>query len=425
MSLRKANAQRGSESLIAGLIPQARALTVAGEINDQMVAELTLPILSCRSVVEVPFGVLVDSGGGQVDSFAKLLDLLGASEGPPRRPSLITLATSEAASAAARLVVAGTIAAALPEAQFLFHGVWKQPNEVTEKGAAELGADLHEANDRDAKWLARRVFPRMMDTFARVAGEFAAVEKTAAAFVACLGAAHDTRYAGLGHLAAVLFRELPDRVREIIPDALVQVAGLRSLKAQLESKSDSIPDVLREALARRRREARRVLEHDARVLTYLLAEWIADETHVHLRSQDLLHIALDFDYYIEWTSKAWQDDLLFVTAEHASAFSSKKELRELRRLAKKGDANTTKDIKRFDRLLERAYDRAAPVWAFSLAISRMLHSGDLPLDAASAWWLGLLDVVVGSSLDRRQPISVRPRWVSEQDPRLHLARRFR
>ena len=78
---------------------------------------------------------------------------------------------------------------------------------------------------------------------------------------------------------------------------------------------------------------------------------------------------------------------------------------EVKRISKKGDSNPRGQIERFDELVEKAYQQAEPLWAFTLALSRGLYCGEYSLDPEDAWWLGLLDFVLDSNLDRRLPVT--------------------
>ena len=43
----------------------------------------------------------------------------------------------------------------------------------------------------------------------------------------------------------------------------------------------------------------------------------------------------------------------------------------------------------------------SPKWAFSLGLARVFQHEEIELDPVSAWWLGLIDHVLGTALDRR------------------------
>jgi hypothetical protein len=59
--------------------------------------------------------------------------------------------------------------------------------------------------------------------------------------------------------------------------------------------------------------------------------------------------------------------------------------------------------KKCDEILERAYAKIEPLWSFSFTLCRELTSGEHPITPEDAWWLGLIDEVLGSpTLTRRK-----------------------
>jgi hypothetical protein len=100
---------------------------------------------------------------------------------------------------------------------------------------------------------------------------------------------------------------------------------------------------------------------------------------------------------------------LFLTAEHAEAFFGASDLKAATKIAELGDDQPPSEIARFDAILDKAYARAAPLWAFSLGLARLFHREEIILDPVSAWWLGLIDHVVGTELDRRVAPEAGPR----------------
>lgn len=51
-----------------------------------------------------------------------------------------------------------------------------------------------------------------------------------------------------------------------------------------------------------------------------------------------------------------------------------------------------------------AYEKIEPLWSFSLTLCRELTRGEHPISPEDAWWLGLIDEVLGSPSLTRRPI---------------------
>ena len=58
---------------------------------------------------------------------------------------------------------------------------------------------------------------------------------------------------------------------------------------------------------------------------------------------------------------------------------------------------------RYDRVVDNAYKTVQPLWFFMTTLFRILHAGDNTIEPRDAWWLGLVDEVLGTKLMRRTP----------------------
>lgn len=66
------------------------------------------------------------------------------------------------------------------------------------------------------------------------------------------------------------------------------------------------------------------------------------------------------------------------------------------------DTEDPKIRKQCDEIIDRAYDKIEGLWSFSITLCRELTSGEHPISPEDAWWLGLIDEVLGSpTLTRR------------------------
>ena len=66
------------------------------------------------------------------------------------------------------------------------------------------------------------------------------------------------------------------------------------------------------------------------------------------------------------------------------------------------DTKDPKIKKKCEEILEQAYTKIEPLWSFSFTLCRELTAGEHPISPEDAWWLGLIDEVLGSpSLTRR------------------------
>jgi ATP-dependent protease ClpP protease subunit len=99
-----------------------RSILVGGEINAQLLLQLTPKILELRSASGEPITVYIDSNGGSVRIADMIRGLLNAPDQNGSRCRIITVSTGHAESAAADLLATGDYAIAYPHCSIWYHG---------------------------------------------------------------------------------------------------------------------------------------------------------------------------------------------------------------------------------------------------------------------------------------------------------------
>ncbi|MFN7920769.1 MAG: ATP-dependent Clp protease proteolytic subunit [Bryobacteraceae bacterium] len=134
-----------------------RAVFVHGVIDEALVQRLTPEILRLQAASRSPITVYIDSPGGFTWEAASLIGLLRASNQELAPPcDLITVATRYAASAAADLLFAGDYVIAYPNATIHYHGVRQAEASLTVERASMLAEHLRTTNNEYAAELAMR-----------------------------------------------------------------------------------------------------------------------------------------------------------------------------------------------------------------------------------------------------------------------------
>jgi hypothetical protein len=357
-------------SVLSDLYTPLRSVMVGGAIDASLVREIEEQILAFRRASNEPITVLIDSPGGS----AALLELLGPGESGENPAQIRTLATGLAEGAAADLLVAGDLAAALVSSRIRL---------------------LPDENGPGHAWLAHRIFPRMLDTLARVSPYPTRYGPAADMFADEMDAGLDRGLHSLSLLAGALWIELPAGPDEMIQDAVADLLRFRVVREECEKPNYSPPEALLETLSHLDPVMRAEGEHRLRVLHFLLARFMDADDDPLVNADALSEAARYLDYYADWSSRHFRNDLLAGVLAHGQVFFAPGELDEIRRLAAAGDEGIAEAA-------DRAYRSVEPFWAFTLSLARSLREEAEPLDAVSAWWLGLLDVVVGTDLDRRE-----------------------
>lgn len=371
------------------LIDIDRSIVIGGTIDGDLLARLTPRILELRRTPE-PITVLIDSPGGSIARTRHLKDLLTVAEGGREAPPIVTVVTGIAASAAAELLCWGDVAVAYPSASIHWHGTRHLGAEVTAESADRLAACLRVENDEIARAAARAMLPRLLQRYASVHEQLAAIRDEEAESLDDLPQVGSPDTIDVTAFAYALFSSVEHPVDDLALEALLWVANQYELR---ESFDRPLSDALRAAL-HAREDDRDETERRLQVLQALLVEHVSDR-EFELTPHSLREIAGAFDYAVTAASTSFDDDVLRIVLETPEAYFRGEEYDEAVRLAALGDGQAARERERFDDLVARAHERAEPMWAYTLALSQMLHGEEWTLDPRSAWWLGLIDAVVG------------------------------
>lgn len=347
-----------------------RAIHIQGTIDQDMIYRVTPKIVTLQNESREPITAYIDSRGGAVHFKNALLRLLTANnqnfEGPC---PLITVAMSVAASAAADLLSAGYYSLAYPDSLIMYHGVRRSTDEVlTEEQTYELAKNLREGNKGFAIQLARDTEERFFFRFMS------------------------------------LYELLPAvKARGTITGGNTDLEAFLTLLA--EKTSPSANDVLQKAYERYGRYAA--------LINCVVKHWQRskkEKTFVELEVAQIKAI-VDFEARKNKAQKDWTFETegihsligdFFLVNEFLGFFQGKR-FREL--VLRWGDfllsAQETAEIAQLEgeakdqMTVNIVGPRLRPVFSYFMALCHVLQQGDNYLSARDAFWLGLIDEVIG------------------------------
>ena len=153
---------------------------MTGPITEELVTKLTPRILLLQHKSRDPITVYIDSPGGLVSSAETILRLLNLSDQDQADScEIITAVTSQAASAAADLLSSGDYAVAFPTSTILHHGVRQMDkNPSTLESASMLSETLRLSNDIYANQLAQKIEDRFTYRYLLARAEFDELRET-------------------------------------------------------------------------------------------------------------------------------------------------------------------------------------------------------------------------------------------------------
>lgn len=353
-----------------------RAVHVLTPIHADLLARLTPEITALRVAGGVPVTVYIDSPGGSTFITDALVTLLRAPNHEGLRSPLTTVVTHRAASAAADLLISGDYAIAFPDALIHYHGTRSSAEGLTVEDAHQIAGDLQSANERFALRLARRIISRLLFLLTVHRSEIDTnpqgtdLASPVAVFVALLA----RKLGEINPTYSQLVQET--RALQTETSALVQTIIARVSNEQIHSPDEPpaeaqvrlVKALLDYELARPNRPSHWTLLQggfdELRQHFLQLADFVAGE-HNHHRGR------LVRDYGTFMLSK-----------EELSDYSIR-------------SAEADDSVKWLD---EKAGLRMAEFWYFVLCLCRRLQRGENPFNATAAYWLGMVDEVLGSGL---------------------------
>jgi hypothetical protein len=342
---------------------------VQGEINQEMVYRLTPEIVRLLHQSREPITIYIDSPGGSPYSMEELLRLLGMSNQDNNESChLITVATALAASAAADLLSSGRYALAYPGSMIWFHGLRKQEEKpLTAEVSSSLAQQLRIRNSYYAMQLAKRIALRFMFRFVLCKGEFKQIREENSG----------KSLSELDCFTTMLSEKLSTTALEVLKKAQARHKRYDDLVSHVTAKTKNF-------------NAKSVVKIEAELIKAITdfeckthkrdAEWSFLE-------QGIYDLTDDFLLLHEYVVNAHSDDFQSWCNAWYQYILSKPEVDEIHQLP---------EADRAEKIAEVAYPKLRPIWSFFIALCHALQQGENSLTATDAYWLGLIDEVIGA-----------------------------
>jgi ATP-dependent protease ClpP protease subunit len=344
-----------------------RAIYVFGEINEELLHKLTPEINELRCEKQDPITVYIDSIGGAIPVAERLRGLLVAPTPEGVSCPLVTVVTGIAGSAAADLLALGEYAIALPNADILYHGSRQQMRSpLTYELATSLASQIKETNEWFALRLAREVFSRMVfrvSQFEKWLSEYRSSTST----------------------------EIKGLIAELQNKLRVQNRRLIWSAARRQSAIWELVSFVNRHLAKFKRALQLpILEAE------ILRAIVKYRTQRHAKDPWLLSLGglnevnSDFELFNDFYFGDHRESMTKIVGQFGQLFLADSDRKAL----------LESDDEEFkNKMLEaKAKPKLEPLWYLMISICRILQSDDFTLNAAEAYWLGLVDEVQGSDL---------------------------
>lgn len=353
-------------------INPGRAVYLGEAITGDLMARLTPTIVALHHQSRAPICVFIDSPGGDVYAASNLRELLAApsQDGQPAC-RIITVVTTLAASAAADILSFGDYAIAYPGAIVWFHGV-RQTNQqpMTAEAALRVNRALRQDNDRYASELASRSNHRFFFRYVVLKNKFSEVRSRPGSEnlddINCFRRLLSEKLGPVGRQVVERAASRGERY-----DALRKLIGSRKVQRAFKAKRLSVLNV------------------EVRFLQEVIERHAKGKKPQHsLTPEDLEQITEDFVLFKQFLDHHTEDRLQQLAENWALAFIPVEDMDAYLASSPEGRATLAREIR----------PHVLPIWLLFASICSTLQEGEWILPAEDAYWLGLIDEVVGSGL---------------------------
>lgn len=351
-----------------------RAIYVTGLIDDALVSRLTPQILRLQSVNRLPISVYIDSPGGSVNSMETILRLLNLTDQDSSGPcNIVTAVTTRAASAAADLLSSGDYALAFPNSSILYHGLRTfEKNPLTFEATSMLANALRVSNDYYAMTLARKIEDRFSFRYVTVRNDFDKFRADKSA----------PSMSDLDCFVEIIAAKLSGGAKKVWMKA----------KDRHGRYQDLLDSVLNKTKLRRNSATRKLAEVEAENINAIVAfELKTNKKNPQwsFRTEGLGRLADDFFLLNEYITTYSSDRLQRWCTSFGKWTLPTSEAEEIEKIADEKE--------RSEKLVEKVRPILQPIWSFFVALCHALQEGENELTAIDAYWLGLVDEVIGET----------------------------
>ena len=347
----------------------SRAIYIDQEIDEKLFREITKKFHDLLSQSRDPITVYICSPGGSVRIFEWIKDLLWTNDQTGQRARIVTMAKGMAASAAARLLVLGDYSMSYPASIIHCHGTrLPQVDEVTRERAETISRLMEDSNRATADEFVGRILYNLAFLFDSNRNEIQKIttEGELNSIVALSNFIHLKLSSNAREIMDGVFEDLSEAER--LSSYLARSPRRKLLhKSQIRGQTDYertlvkiIIDFLFEQEWKHRPRLTDSFSQDARRL-FKSHRHLQDNMLVGANLMDIIPLLLTEDEFELYTQAQHNDTL--------------------------------------DQFLPTTLaPLLVPLWQLANSISNRLVAGENPLGAFDAYWLGLIQEVVGSDL---------------------------
>lgn len=347
-----------------------RAIFIHGQIYDDLIPTFLPDLLRLQHESRNPITVFIDSPGGSPDTAEKIINLIRLGDQNNAAPCwFITCATVLAASAAADLLSSGDYAVALPTSIIHFHGLrLAEVSAVTAERSSSIAHSLRMVNRVYAEELAFKTQRRFMFRYMMNRDKFREVRKQKG-----FSSASD-----LECFVHFLKGNLSPTARKVCDSAMERNKLYKTLLTTGKAKKKKNPGSAKvEASALKK------------IIEYELDAHKTDATW-SFSMGGIIELLNHFHVFTEYNEKFISERVQYWCESMGILLLAPGEREEVGKI--------TDEVARNTKIVQIARPHFEDVWPYFMALCHTLQEGENRFTATDAYWLGLIDEVIGRPL---------------------------
>ncbi|MCX6902575.1 MAG: ATP-dependent Clp protease proteolytic subunit [Verrucomicrobia bacterium] len=347
-----------------------RAIEVFGEFTDDLGSKVLSEINVFRSQSTEPITVFINSNGGSALVLKYINGFLDCQDLDGRFCRTVTVASGTAASAGAILLAFGDYAYAYEHSYIHFHGV--RTSELPERfeDAMLLLGELDKTQREVVNKLSRAIIGRVIYRYQKLKHKFHCRRKDV----------KDRQLIELRCFIDTIRPELSTRARQLVERTYKCVEEARSLTQKILPKAK--PGQARSPVRSDAKVLVGVIQHDIAEYEKKKRFWRIDERGISKIFSDYLTVR-DYQIGEHWGS------MTGLMRSFGEDFMSREQCEQFRKL-------DSKEGSRF--LVKTVAPKIEPLWYYTVSLCKSLFGGENRLTPADAYWMGIIDEVIGTDL---------------------------
>lgn len=351
----------------------SRAIEVFGEFTDELGSRVLSQITALRSQNNSAITIYINSVGGSVLVLKYINGLLDSRDLDKKILRTVSVASGTAASAGAILLAYGDYAYAYEHSLIHFHSIRTSELPETFQDAAQVLQSLQRSQREVARKLATVIIQRVIYRYQKLKGKFNCKRTDV----------DDKELIELRCFIDAIRPELSATARSLVEKTYRNVKDARFLTNKVLPKSNAP-------------KSRSPVRSDAKVLIGVIMHEIADyeknKKHWRIDERGAAKIFSDYLAMRDYNLGEHHGVMGGLIQSFGEDFLIEKDRQQFKKIhssdAKKGRAF----------LWDKARPTLEPLWYYTVSLCRILLEDENRLTAEDAYWMGIIDEVIGTDL---------------------------